>query len=113
MANPDAGDTDTMRAVVIDSFGGPEQLHERQVPMPSPGRGQVLIRLETAGVGSWDPFEREGGYAEMQGTSPSFPYVLGSEGAGTIAAVGDDVTSRAVGERVFAASFLLSPPRLY
>jgi NADPH:quinone reductase-like Zn-dependent oxidoreductase len=76
------------------------------VPVTSPGRGRVLIRLETAGVGSWDPFEREGGYAEMQGTSPSFPYVLGSEGAGTIAAVGDGVTSRAVGERVFAASFL-------
>jgi len=106
MANPDAVDTATMRAVVIDSFGGPEQLHEGQVPVPSPGRGQVLIRLETAGVGSWDPFEREGGYAEMQGTSPSFPYVLGSEGAGTIAAVGDDVTSRTIGERVFAASFL-------
>jgi NADPH:quinone reductase-like Zn-dependent oxidoreductase len=106
MANPSAGDTATMRAVVIDSFGGPEQLHERQVPVPSPGRGQVLIRLETAGVGSWDPFEREGGYAEMQGMSPSFPYVLGSEGGGTIAAVGDGVTSRAVGERVFAASFL-------
>jgi NADPH:quinone reductase len=95
-----------MRAVVIDSFGGPEQLHERQVPAPSPGRGEVLIRLESAGVGSWDPFEREGGYAELQGTSPSFPYVLGSEGAGTIAAVGDGVTSREVGERVFAASFL-------
>jgi NADPH2:quinone reductase len=74
--------------------------------MPSPGRGQVLLRLETAGVGSWDPFEREGGYAAMQGTSPSFPYVLGSEGAGTIADVGDGVTSRAVGERVFGASFL-------
>jgi NADPH2:quinone reductase len=106
MANPDAGDTPTMRAVVIDSFGGPEQLHEDQVPVPSPGPGQVLIRLKSAGVGSWDPFEREGGYAEMQGTSPSFPYVLGSEGAGTIAAVGDGVTSPAVGERVFAASFL-------
>jgi NADPH:quinone reductase len=106
MTNPDAGDTATMRAMVIGSFGGPEQLQERRIPLPSPGRGQVLIRLETAGVGSWDPFEREGGYAEMQGTSPSFPYVLGSEGAGTIAAIGDGVTSRAVGERVFAASFL-------
>jgi NADPH2:quinone reductase len=106
MANPDAGDTGTMGAVVIDSFGGPEQLHERQVPVPSPGPGQVLIRLEAAGVGSWDPFEREGGYAEMLGISPSFPYVLGSEGAGTVAAIGDGVTSRAVGERVFAASFL-------
>ncbi len=47
MANQDAGDTTTMRAVVIDGFGGPEQLHEHQVPVPSPGRGQVLIRLET------------------------------------------------------------------
>jgi NADPH2:quinone reductase len=106
MSNPEAGDSATMRAVVIDSFGGPEQLHERQVPVPSPGPGQVLIRLESAGVGSWDPFEREGGYADPQGTAPSFPYVLGSEGAGSIAAVGEDVTSRAVGERVFAASFL-------
>ena len=106
MANPDVGDTATMRAVVIDSFGGPEQLREREVPVPSPGPGQVLIRLEAAGVGSWDPFEREGGYAEMQGTSPSFPYVLGSQGAGTIAAIGEGVTGRAVGERVFAASFL-------
>ena len=106
MANLDGGDTATMRAVVIDSFGGPEQLRIREVPVPSPDRGQVLIRLETAGVGSWDPFEREGGYAEMQSTSPSFPYVLGSEGAGTVAAVGDGVTSHRVGERVFAASFL-------
>ncbi len=106
MASLDAGDVATMRAVVIDSFGGPEQLHERQVPVPSPGRGQVVIRLEKAGVGSWDPFEREGGYAELQGASPSFPYILGSEGAGTIAAVGDGVTNLGVGERVFAASFL-------
>lgn len=106
MASFDAGDTVTMRAVVIDSFGGPEQLHARRVPMPSPAREQVLIRLESAGVGSWDPFEREGGYAEMQGASPAFPYVLGSEGAGTIAAVGDGVTDLGLGERVFAASFL-------
>ncbi len=106
MANPDPGDTPTMRAMVLDGFGGPERLHECRVPVPSPGRGRVLIRLETAGVGSWDPFEREGGYAEMQGTAPSFPYVLGSEGAGTIVAVGDAVTSRAVGERVFAVGFL-------
>jgi NADPH:quinone reductase-like Zn-dependent oxidoreductase len=106
MDNQDAGDPATMRAMVIDRFGGPERLHERRLPVPSPGRGQVLIRLEAAGVGSWDPFEREGGYAEMQGTTPTFPYVLGSEGAGTIAAVGEGVTRHAVGERVFAASFL-------
>jgi NADPH:quinone reductase len=106
MVNSDAGERAAMRAVVIDRFGGPEELRESELPVPSPGRGQVLIRLESVGVGSWDPFEREGGYAEMLGMSPSFPYVLGSEGAGTIAAVGDGVTSPAVGERVFAASFL-------
>jgi len=105
MANSSASDG-TMRAVVIDGFGGPERLHESELPVPSPGSGQVLIRLEAAGVGSWDPFEREGGYAEMMGMSPSFPYVLGSEGAGEIAAVGDGVTGREIGERVFAASFL-------
>jgi NADPH:quinone reductase len=106
MANPDAGHTATMRAVVIDGFGGSERLHEGRLPIPSPGPGQVLIRLESAGIGSWDPFEREGGYHEMLGMSPSFPYVLGSEGAGTITAVGEGVTSRAIDERVFAASFL-------
>ncbi len=106
MANPDADGTGMMRAVVIDRFGGPEQLHERHVPLPSPGRGEVLIRLETAGVGSWDPFEREGGYAEMQGMSPSFPYILGSEGAGRVAAIASGVTDLEVGDRVFAASFL-------
>jgi len=36
VVNLDAGDIATMRAVVIDSFGGPEQLHERQVPVPAP-----------------------------------------------------------------------------
>jgi NADPH:quinone reductase len=59
-----AGGTTTMRAVVIDRFGGPEQLHLRQVPRPSLGRRQVLMPVKTAGVGSWDPFEREGGYAD-------------------------------------------------
>jgi NADPH:quinone reductase len=106
MESSETTDTNTMRAVVIDGFGGPERLHEVELPMPSPGPGQVLIKLEAAGVGSWDPFEREGGYAEMMGITPPFPYVLGSEGAGTVAALGDGVAGREVGEPVFAASFL-------
>jgi NADPH:quinone reductase-like Zn-dependent oxidoreductase len=97
MANPDAGDTGTMRAVVIDDFGGPEQLQVGRVPVPSPGRGQVLIRLETAGVGPWAPSSVRGATRRCKGTSPSFPHVLGSEGAGTIAAVGDGVTNLGVG----------------
>jgi NADPH:quinone reductase-like Zn-dependent oxidoreductase len=97
---------DTMRAVVIDRFGGPETLELREVPVPSLAGRDVLIRVEAAGVGSWDPFEREGGYAEMQGTEPAFPYILGSEGAGTIVAVGPEVVGVAPGDRVYAAAFL-------
>jgi NADPH:quinone reductase-like Zn-dependent oxidoreductase len=111
MANPDADGTGMMRAVVIDRFGGPEQLHERHVPLPSPGRGEVLIRLETAGVGSWDPFEREGGYAEMQGMSPSFPYILGSEGAGRVAAIASGVTNLELGDPCLRCQLLESDGR--
>jgi len=95
-----------MRAVAIERFGGTEVLQMSTVPVPALGRDEVRIRVEFAGVGSWDPFEREGGYAEMIGTKPEFPYVLGSEGAGTVDAVGEDVDRFREGDRVFAAGFL-------
>jgi NADPH2:quinone reductase len=95
-----------MRAIALDSFGGPETLVLRTLPTPEIGPDEVLIRVEVAGVGQWDPFEREGGYAKMQGNEPHFPYVLGSEGAGTIAAVGENVEGFSVGDRVYAPSFL-------
>jgi NADPH:quinone reductase len=96
----------TMRAVVIDRFGGPDELKVETLPVPEVGSGEVLIRIETAGVGEWDPFEREGGYAAMLGTEPSFPYVLGSEGAGIVAAAGDRVDRFVEGDEVYAAGFL-------
>ena len=96
----------TMRAVAIDRFGGPEVLKLRTLPVPEVGPGEVLIRVQTAGVGEWDPFEREGGYAEMLGIEPGFPYVLGSEGAGEVVAVGERVDRFGRGDRVYAAGFL-------
>lgn len=96
----------TMRAVAIDQFGGPEVLKVQTVPVPDLGPGEVLLRVEIAGIGEWDPFEREGGYAEMLGVQPSFPYVLGSEGAGVVAAVGEKVDRFEVGDQVYAAGFL-------
>lgn len=51
-----------MKAVVIDRFGGPDELAMRDVPVPSIEEDDVLIKLEYAGVGQWDIFEREGGY---------------------------------------------------
>ena len=95
-----------MRAVAIDRFGGVEVLRTRDVPAPRIDRQEVLVRVEAAGVGEWDPFEREGGYARMIGTQPDFPYVLGSEGAGVVEAVGGDVARFRPGDRVYAVGFL-------
>ncbi len=97
---------DTMQAVAIDRFGGPDELTARTLSVPGIGLDEILIRIETAGVGEWDPFEREGGYAEMLGIEPSFPYVLGSEGAGVIVAVGEQVGRFKKGDQVYAAGFL-------
>ena len=48
----------TMRAVALDHFGGPETLKVQSVPIPEPGADEILIHVEAAGVGAWDPFER-------------------------------------------------------
>ena len=52
----------------------------------------------------WDIFEREGGFARIFGIEPKFPYVLGSDGAGTVAAVGEQVSRFKKGDRVYAAA---------
>jgi len=96
----------TMRAAAIDEFGGAGNLAVKTLPLPEVGLREVLIRVEWAGVGEWDPFEREGGYAEMLGVQPEFPYVLGSEGAGTVVAVGEQVRRFDPGDRVYAVGFL-------
>jgi NADPH:quinone reductase-like Zn-dependent oxidoreductase len=93
-----------MRAVAIERFGGIETLKSQTLPIPKVEPDEVLIRVEAAGVGAWDPFEREGGFAEYYGTNATFPYVLGTDGAGTLAAVGDRVNRFKVGDRAYALS---------
>ena len=93
----------TMRAVALDRFGGPETLKVQTIPVPEPGEDEILIHVEAAGVGAWDPFEREGGFVEILGREPKFPYVLGTDGAGTVAAVGGTVKDFKEGDRVYAA----------
>jgi NADPH:quinone reductase-like Zn-dependent oxidoreductase len=97
-----------MKAVAIDRFGGVETLSLRTLPVPEVGPDEILIQVESAGVGVWDPFEREGGFANLFGIEPKFPYVLGSDGAGTVAALGKQVTRFKEGDRVYACS-LASP----
>ena len=96
----------TMKAVAIDRFGGIETLQTRQLPIPDVGANEVLVRVEAAGVGVWDPFEREGGFAKEYNVQPTFPLVLGSDGAGTVEAVGDGVQSLKKGDRVYGIALM-------
>ena len=93
----------TMRAVALDRFGGPETLKVQNVPVPQVGADEILIHVESAGVGAWDPYEREGGFVEVLGRAAKFPYVLGTDGAGTVTAVGGKVKEIKEGDRVYAA----------
>src|SRR6266699_5259524 len=92
----------TMRAAALDRFGGVETIQMKTLPVPEPGPDEVLLRIEAAGVGVWDPYEREGEFAKMFGQKPRFPYVLGSDGAGTVAAVGEQVRHLKEGDRAYA-----------
>jgi NADPH:quinone reductase-like Zn-dependent oxidoreductase len=103
MAQTSQAKAQTMQAVALDEFGGPDALKIQNLPVPQIEANEVLIRVEAAGVGAWDPYEREGRFVEIMGIKPTFPYVLGTDGAGTIAAVGKDVNRFKEGDRVYAA----------
>ncbi|HEU0139664.1 MAG TPA: NADP-dependent oxidoreductase [Bryobacteraceae bacterium] len=99
---------ETMRAVAIDEFGGIEKMKPRELPVPQVAADEILVRVDTAGVGVWDPFEREGGFAKEFGLRANFPYVLGSDGAGAVEEVGGQVHNFKRGDRVYGTS-LMSP----
>jgi NADPH:quinone reductase-like Zn-dependent oxidoreductase len=92
-----------MRAAAFDRIGGPEVLEIKSLPVPRPKAREVLIRLDTAGIGVWDPELRAGEF-EM-GPRRKFPRVIGNDGAGTVAAVGSAVRRFKVGDRVYAYAF--------
>lgn len=92
----------TMRAAAIDGFGGPEVLKLHTLPVPAPAAGEVLIRIDTAGVGSWDA-EIRGGWSP--GGKIEFPYVLGYEGSGTVASLGSHEHRFKIADHVYAYSW--------
>jgi NADPH:quinone reductase len=92
----------TMRAAVIEKFGGPNVFKVKEVPVPEIDDDEVLITLHTAGVGAWDPDMRSGWTPSGK---PRFPLILGSDGGGTVAAVGKRVRRFKPGDQVYANTF--------
>jgi NADPH2:quinone reductase len=87
-----------MHAIEVAELGGPEVLRYVDKPQPSPAPGEVLIKAEAIGVNFIDTYFRSGQYPR------ELPFVLGTEVSGTVAAVGDGVTSLLVGDRVVTAA---------
>jgi NADPH2:quinone reductase len=94
---------ETMRAAAIDRFGGPDVLSLHTLPVPKVGVGEVLIAVDTAGVGVWDAEIREGSWTPSNRTR--FPLVLGTDGSGVVAALGSGVRRFELDDRVYAYAF--------
>ena len=89
-----------MKAIRVHQTGGPEVMVLEEIPTPTPGEGQVLVRQAAIGVNFIDVYKRSGLY-----TLP-LPFVLGEEGAGTVEAVGPGVSGFGPGDRVVYANVM-------
>jgi NADPH2:quinone reductase len=87
-----------MKAIVIREPGGPDVLELRDVPEPSPSRGEVRVRVRATAVNRADVLQRMGAYPAPPGSPKDIP---GLEYAGEIDALGEGVVDFALGERVF------------
>lgn len=97
----------TMQAIVQEVYGGPEVLHFAQVPRPTPGPRDLLVRVHAVSVNPVDTKVRRGG---PPGTSvPNPPLIVGWDAAGVVEAVGDAVTRFRVGDEVYFAGDVTRP----
>ena len=88
-----------MKAIVVREYGEPEVMKLEDVPTPEPGDGQVLVKVEAAGVNPVDTYLRTGIHAH----APELPYTPGKDGAGTVEKLGSGVTNVKPGDRVYTA----------
>ena len=86
-----------MKAIRIHEFGGVDVLRYEEVAIAQPGAGEALVKIEAAGVNFIDTYQRSGAYPV------DLPFVLGMEGSGVVAAVGEGVTAVSPGDRVVYA----------
>ena len=89
-----------MKAIQVSQPGGPEALQLVDLPIPEPRSNEVLVRIKSAGVNFIDVYFREGRYPAP------LPFVVGQEGAGTVAARGSEATNVNTGDRVAYTSVL-------
>jgi NADPH2:quinone reductase len=83
-----------MKAIVVPTPGGPEQMKLDDVPAPTPGAAHALVKIEYSGINFIDIYFRQGLY------KADLPITLGQEAAGVVTAIGEGVTEVAVGDRV-------------
>jgi NADPH2:quinone reductase len=83
-----------VKAIEVEKFGGPEVLRVVDVPTPTPGPGDVLLRQTVSGVNFIDVYQRTGLYPGKP------PFILGREAAGVVEAVGDGVRDVRIGDRL-------------
>ena len=86
----------SMKALAFESHGALENIRLMDLPQPAPGRGEVLVEIHAAALNRLDLWVTEG----WPGLKLRLPHILGSDGAGVVAAVGSDVTRFAPGDRV-------------
>jgi len=89
-----------MKAIQIQSIGGPEVLQLVDLPIPQPGPGQILIRIEATGVNFIEVYFRKGVY------KASFPMIPGSEAAGTVEELGPGVNGFKAGDQVASVAVI-------
>ncbi|HEX3394672.1 MAG TPA: NADP-dependent oxidoreductase [Acidimicrobiales bacterium] len=87
-----------MRAITVTAFGDPSVLHLTELPTPTPGPDQVLVRVAAAGVGPWDTKARKGLFGARE-----LPYVPGVEVSGTVEAVGNGDEMLSIGQAVYGS----------
>jgi NADPH:quinone reductase-like Zn-dependent oxidoreductase len=104
-ANPDTVSPSSahgrmMRAAQIHEWGPPGIIAIESINLPSPGEGEILVRVHSAGVGPWDALVRSG----HSGLPQTLPLTLGSEVSGVVAHVGPRTEGFAIGDEVFGAT---------
>lgn len=92
-----------MKAAAIRRFGPPSVIKLLTLPVPDVGPNEILIAMYAAGVGVWDAEVRNGSWRPLG--RPKFPFILGTDGAGIVAAKGARVKRFAVGDRAWAYDY--------